>query len=257
MDFDLLLRARDPDHRRGGGNRAARTAYVADFYGELMTTLRPWARPCGSGRPRGGSGPVPFASRTAPRTTRTTPSGRALLADRRGRRVSPSRGRSSASAARCTSSGAASTWRSPAFQAGRRPARGPAVTREAYSHEVISHGFWPGGGATRSRPRSTRTPRRAGRPEDGAPSDPPARSHHGELREFVLPYDEVRRRSSAAASCALSWTARTPRRQRSPPGIAWHSRSAGDREPPVLAMRSDQKSNFTVTPKVRGALKLP
>src|SRR5439155_26275015 len=27
------------------------------------------------------------------------------------------------------------------------PRDGPAFMREAYSHEVISHGFWPGGGA--------------------------------------------------------------------------------------------------------------
>ncbi len=54
----------------------------------------------------------------------------------------------SASIVRSISSGEASTWR-------RRDSRGVAlpsvqgadpVTREAYSHEVISAGFWPGGG---------------------------------------------------------------------------------------------------------------
>src|SRR3990172_6987211 len=35
------------------------------------------------------------------------------------------------------------------FSGRRAPARPGAdsITREAYSHEVISHGFWPGGGA--------------------------------------------------------------------------------------------------------------
>ena len=35
------------------------------------------------------------------------------------------------------------------------------VAREAYSHEVSSLGFWPGGGADRRIPRSTRTPIRS------------------------------------------------------------------------------------------------
>src|SRR5262249_52750627 len=35
------------------------------------------------------------------------------------------------------------------FSGRRAPARpgADAITRESYSHEVISHGFWPGGGA--------------------------------------------------------------------------------------------------------------
>ena len=42
------------------------------------------------------------------------------------------------------------------------PREGPAFMREAYSHEVISHGFWPGA-APSSSLRSTRTPSRSPR----------------------------------------------------------------------------------------------
>src|SRR3989442_6038173 len=47
--------------------------------------------------------------------------------------------------ARCTSSGAASTWRSRAFAVGaRRSAPAPdRIMREAMSHEEIACGFWP------------------------------------------------------------------------------------------------------------------
>ena len=58
---------------------------------------------------------------------------------------------SSASAARCTSSGAASTWRARASRAAERHGI-PAASElsrlrevEAYSHECISAGWWPGG----------------------------------------------------------------------------------------------------------------
>ena len=91
------------------------------------------------------------ASRRTPCITRTIPS----LANRFWRDPRPGRtacspvraASSSASAVPCISSGAASTWPSRDFPAGPRRAReGPAFMREAYSHEVISHGFWPGSG---------------------------------------------------------------------------------------------------------------
>ena len=60
---------------------------------------------------------------------------------------------SSASAAPCTSSGAPRIWPSRASPAARRrvhpggvPNLPDWVAREAYSHEVSSCGFWPGGG---------------------------------------------------------------------------------------------------------------
>jgi hypothetical protein len=65
------------------------------------------------------------------------------------------------------------------------------VTREAYSHEVSSCGFWPGGGAI-AYPAfySYAYPQPAGFP---AASVLPAEAFYSsELREFILPYDAVR-----------------------------------------------------------------
>jgi Family of unknown function (DUF5996) len=72
------------------------------------------------------------------------------------------------------------------------PARPDAdpVTREAYSHEVISHGFWPGGGTV---PDAAFYAYAAPEP-DGlkeAPVAPPA-FYSRELSEFILPYHAVR-----------------------------------------------------------------
>ena len=65
------------------------------------------------------------------------------------------------------------------------------VTRDAYSHEVSSCGFWPGGGPV---PHAAfyayAYPEPAGFAE--ATVRPDAAFYHRELREFVLPYDAVR-----------------------------------------------------------------
>lgn len=75
------------------------------------------------------------------------------------------------------------------------PRDGPAFMREAYSHEVISHGFWPGGPPVLEpvfyayavpEPDGFRTAR----------VDPADASYHGALGEFVLPYDTVRTAAS-------------------------------------------------------------
>jgi hypothetical protein len=68
-----------------------------------------------------------------------------------------------------------------------------AITREAYSHEVISHGFWPGGGAVES-PMfySYTTPAPPGL--ENAAIRPGFYSN--ELSEFLLSYDDVRRSTS-------------------------------------------------------------
>ena len=65
------------------------------------------------------------------------------------------------------------------------------VTQEAYSHEVSSCGFWPGGGAV-PYPAfySYAYPEPRGFPQ--APVKPPAASYSNDLREFILPYDSVR-----------------------------------------------------------------
>ncbi len=66
-----------------------------------------------------------------------------------------------------------------------------AVAREAYSHEVSSAGFWPGGGAI-DYPAfySYAYPQPAGFPT--APVRPAQASFNAELGEFLLPYDAVR-----------------------------------------------------------------
>jgi hypothetical protein len=69
------------------------------------------------------------------------------------------------------------------------------VTREAYSHEVSSCGFWPGGG-TVPYPAfySYAYPEPAGFPE--APVKPGAAFYSTDLRELILPYDVVRQAES-------------------------------------------------------------
>ncbi len=76
---------------------------------------------------------------------------------------------------------------------GRRapPREGPAFMRDAYSHEVISHGFWPGNGMLPEPALyAYAVPMPAGL--DGAPIEPAAASFNRELGEFILPYEAVR-----------------------------------------------------------------
>jgi hypothetical protein len=69
------------------------------------------------------------------------------------------------------------------------------VTREAYSHEVSSCGFWPGGGPiTYPAFYSYAYPEPHGFSEAGV--RPAAAFYSRDLREFVLPYDTVRKSSS-------------------------------------------------------------
>ena len=65
------------------------------------------------------------------------------------------------------------------------------VVREAYSHEVSSCGFWPGGGAVPYAAfYSYAYPEPAGFAQ--APVAPAAAFYHPDLHEFILPYDAVR-----------------------------------------------------------------
>jgi hypothetical protein len=79
------------------------------------------------------------------------------------------------------------------------PARPAAdsITREAYSHEVISHGFWPGSGPVQEpafyayaapEPPGFRT----------AVVKPSAAYYSQDLSEFILPYEAVRTADSPA-----------------------------------------------------------
>jgi len=77
---------------------------------------------------------------------------------------------------------------------GRRAPERPgadAITRAAYSHEVISAGFWPGGGSV-SGPAfySYTVPEPEGYSTAGV--QPSASFYHPQLREFLLMYDDVR-----------------------------------------------------------------
>lgn len=71
------------------------------------------------------------------------------------------------------------------------PREGPRFMREAYSHEVISHGFWPGSGPVLEPAfYAYAAPEPAGLKE--ARVEPAAAYYHQELGEFILPYEAVR-----------------------------------------------------------------
>ena len=75
------------------------------------------------------------------------------------------------------------------------PREGPAFMRDAYSHEVISHGFWPGS-APVLEPAfyAYAVPEPQGLKE--APVRPDGAYYHRDLGEFILPYEAVRRAAS-------------------------------------------------------------
>jgi hypothetical protein len=84
---------------------------------------------------------------------------------------------------------------------GRRapPREGPAFMRDAYSHEVISHGFWPGSGPILEPAfYAYAVPEPAGFKEVKARPD--AAFYHRELGEFILPYEAVRTSASPDAT---------------------------------------------------------
>ena len=83
------------------------------------------------------------------------------------------------------------------FSGRRAPAREGAdpITREAYSHEVISAGFWPGSGDIKDAAfYAYAAPEPAG--FDAAKVGPAKAFYHPQLHEYLLMYDDVRRASS-------------------------------------------------------------
>jgi hypothetical protein len=81
------------------------------------------------------------------------------------------------------------------------PREGPAWMREAYSHEVISHGFWPGSPPLLEpafyayavpEPEGLKT----------ASIQPSGAYYHPELSEFILPYEVARSAASPDAAIA-------------------------------------------------------
>lgn len=86
------------------------------------------------------------------------------------------------------------------FSGKRAPERSGAdkITKEAYSHEVISAGWWPGGGAVAEAAfYAYAAPEPAGFRTSSV--RPPAASYNAELNEFVLPYEAVRNASNPKA----------------------------------------------------------
>jgi hypothetical protein len=78
---------------------------------------------------------------------------------------------------------------------GRRAPERPgadAITREAYSHEVISAGWWPGGsGVNGPAFYCYAAPEPAGLPQQKV--QPESAFYHPDLKEFILMYDEIRK----------------------------------------------------------------
>jgi hypothetical protein len=81
------------------------------------------------------------------------------------------------------------------------PRDGPAFMRDAYSHEVISHGFWPG-----SVPVLEPAFYAYSVPEPEGLKvlqvQPEGAYYHSELNEFILPYEAVRTAPSPEAAIA-------------------------------------------------------
>ena len=66
------------------------------------------------------------------------------------------------------------------------------VTRDAYSHEVVSAGWWPGGGAVADAAfYAYASPEPKGFRD--AAVRPQAATYNAQLNEFLLPYEDVRR----------------------------------------------------------------
>jgi hypothetical protein len=75
------------------------------------------------------------------------------------------------------------------------PRDGPEFMQEAYSHEVISHGFWPGSGPLLEPAfYAYAVPEPAGLKD--AHVEPEGAFYHTEMNEFILPYETVRRAPS-------------------------------------------------------------
>jgi hypothetical protein len=71
------------------------------------------------------------------------------------------------------------------------PREGPAFMREAYSHEVISHGFWPGSVPVLEPAFYAYAVPEPPRLKE-LRAQPDAAFYHREMGEFILPYESVR-----------------------------------------------------------------
>jgi hypothetical protein len=86
------------------------------------------------------------------------------------------------------------------FSGRRAPEREEAdvINREAYSHEVISHGFWPGNKDMEAAFYSYTAPEPAGLADTVTQENirPAEAFYSSEMKEFFLPYDDVRNSDS-------------------------------------------------------------
>ena len=191
IDHQLVIRAADGAVR----TRPLRPESVADFYRDVMTTLRDMDLPVKIW-PMAVEIPAPirldedrlhhsYDPDSATRCWRILVEVERVL-----------------TAARCTFVGKASPahffWGGfdlalTRFSGRPAPPRdGPAFQRDAYSHEVISHGFWPGSGPVLEPAfYAYAVPEPAGFKE--AAVQPAEAFYHRELGEFILPYEAVRR----------------------------------------------------------------
>lgn len=201
IDFDFIGHALCLQSSDGGGSRfALEPQPVADFYARLMAGLQELDLAVAiNRRPSEVADPLPFDEDRVHRAYDAEYANRywriLLQADRVFREF---RGRFTG---KC--SPVHYFWGAPDLAvtrfSGRTAPTHPggipnlpdAVTRDAYSHEVSSAGFWPGGGPIPYAAfYSYAYPEPAGFAQ--APVRPAGAFHSNDLREFILPYDIVR-----------------------------------------------------------------
>jgi hypothetical protein len=196
IQFDLIEHKLLIDHSNGSRKMLAlEPRTVADFYSEFMATLRSLnVEVAIYAKPVEVPDPIPFAEdrlyqaygpEAAHRFWRILVSCDAVFKQFRARFL----GKSSPVHFFWGSFDLAVTR----FNGLRAPERAgaDAITREAYSHEVISAGWWPGGaGVDGAAFYAYAVPEPAGFAQQ--PVRPEAAFYHPELKEFILMYDDVR-----------------------------------------------------------------
>jgi hypothetical protein len=198
VDHQLVIETSDGQRR----TLALAPRSVAEFYAEVMTTLESMALPVRIwSTPVEIPAPIPFERDTVHHSYDPELANRFWRIVVQVHRV--------LSQCACTFIGKCSPvhffWGSfdlavTRFSGKRAPAReGPAFMRDAYSHEVISHGFWPGAAPLLEpafyayavpEPDGLKTAR----------VQPASAFYHREMNEFILPYEAVRSARSPDAA---------------------------------------------------------
>jgi Family of unknown function (DUF5996) len=206
IDHQLIVRASDDETR----SMALQPRTVADFYRELMALLEGMGLPVKIWpMPVEIPSPIRFDLDTVHRSYDPMYANRCWQILSQAARV--------LTLSRCAFIGKCSPvhffWGSfdlavTRFSGRRAPPReGPAFMREAYSHEVISHGFWPGNDAFEEPAFYFYAA-----PEPPGLKDvrvqPPAAYYHRQLGEFILPYEAVRH-SASPDQAVLAFVAST------------------------------------------------